>query len=74
MLAALVVSVVAEAARPETAAEEMAIPVFVTEVTCPCALVTKTGTLDAEPYVPAVPVLAMLKVYVGDSLSPVPAV
>jgi hypothetical protein len=72
MLAASVVSVVAEAASPETAAEEMAIPVFVTDVTCPCALVTKTGTLDAEPYVPAVPVLVMLN-WVPERVSPVPA-
>jgi hypothetical protein len=62
MFVASVVSVVAEAAKPETAAEEMAIPVGATPVTCPCALVVKTGTDDAEPYVPAVPVLAMLNV------------
>jgi hypothetical protein len=49
MLDALVVSVVAEAARPETAAAAIAIAVGVTLVTCPCALVAKTGTLDAEP-------------------------
>ena len=48
--------------QPETAPDAMAIPVFVTDVTWPCALVTKTGTDDAEPYVPAVPVLAMLNV------------
>jgi hypothetical protein len=59
---ALVVSVVAEAAKPETAPDAMAIPVFVTDVTWPCALVTNTGTLEAEPYVPAVPVLAILNV------------
>jgi len=46
---ASVVSVVADAARPDTAADVIAIAVFVTEVTCPCALVTKTGTLDADP-------------------------
>jgi hypothetical protein len=62
MFEASVVSVVAEAAKPETAAEEIAIPVFVTDVTWPCALVIKTGTDDAEPYVPAVPVLAILNV------------
>ena len=60
------VAVVAEFGR------EMA--VLVTPVTCPCALVVRTGTEDAEPYVPAVPTLAMLKVYSGDSLRPVPAV
>lgn len=49
ILAALVVSVVADAARPDTAAEVMAMPVFVTLVTCPCALVVSTGTLDADP-------------------------
>jgi hypothetical protein len=62
MFDASVVSVVADGAKPETAVEEMAIPVFVTDVTCPCALVAKTGTDDAEPYVPAVPVLAILNV------------
>jgi hypothetical protein len=50
----------------------MEIVVFVTLVTCPCALVTKTGTVDAEPYVPAVPVLVMLNC-VPLSVSPVPA-
>jgi hypothetical protein len=49
IFAAFVVSVVAEAAKPETAAEVIAIPVLVTLVTCPWALVTKTGTFDAEP-------------------------
>ena len=51
-----------------------AIGVFVTEVTCPWAFVVKTGICDAEPYVPAVPVLAILNVKLGDSFSPVPAV
>lgn len=72
MLDAFVVSVVAEAAKPETAAEEMAIAVLVTEVTCPCALVTNTGTEEAEPYVPAVPVFVMLN-WVPLSVRPVPA-
>jgi hypothetical protein len=49
MLDATVVFVVADAASPETAADVMAIPVFVTLDTCPCALVTNTGTVDAEP-------------------------
>ena len=74
ILLALVVSVVAEAAKPETAPDAMAIPVGVTLVTCPCALVVKTGTEAAPPYVPAVPVLAILNVKAGDSFSPVPAV
>ena len=47
---------------PETAAPEMEMAVGVTPVTWPCALVVITGTEDAEPYVPAVPMLAMLKV------------
>jgi hypothetical protein len=50
----------------------MEIVVFVTLVTCPCALVTKTGTVDAEPYVPAVPVLVMLN-WVPVRVNPVPA-
>jgi hypothetical protein len=74
MLFAFVVSVVADAAKPDTAADEIAILVGVTPVTWPCALVVKTGTEFAPPYVPAVPVLAILNVYDGDSLNPVPAV
>jgi hypothetical protein len=58
MFAAFVVSVVADAASPETAAEVMAMLVGVTPDTCPCALVVITGTVDAEPYVPAVPIFA----------------
>ena len=72
MLAALVVSVVADAARPETDAAEIAIAVGVTLVTCPLALVVMTGTDDAEPYVPAVPVGVMLNC-VPDRVKPVPA-
>jgi len=70
---ATVVSVVADAASPETAADVIAIPVFVTLVTCPCALVTKTGTLEDVPYVPAVPTLEILNVVDGLRFSPVPA-
>ena len=47
---------------PETAEPLMAMAVGVTPVTWPCAFVVITGTDDAEPYVPAVPMLAMLKV------------
>ena len=47
---------------PETAEPLMAIAVGVTPVTWPCALVVITGTDEAEPYVPAVPMLAMLNV------------
>jgi hypothetical protein len=44
MFEALVVSVVAEAAKPETAVDVIPMAVFVTAVTCPCALVVNTGT------------------------------
>ena len=40
--------------RPDTAVFAIAIAVFVTEVSCPCALTANTGTEDAEPYVDAV--------------------
>ena len=49
MLLALVVSVVAEAARPDTAPAAMAIAVSVAEVICPWALTATTGTELAEP-------------------------
>ena len=49
MLLALVVSVVAEVARPDTAPAAMAMAVLVAEVTCPWALIAITGTWDAEP-------------------------
>lgn len=49
MFAALVVSVVADAAKPDTAPAAIAIAVFVTEVSWPCAFTAKTGTWDAEP-------------------------
>ena len=72
MFAAFVVSVVAEAARPDTAAEVIEIAVLVTPVTCPWAFVVSTGTEEAEPYVPAVPVFVMLN-WVPLRVSPVPA-
>ena len=59
--------------KPETWAFEMAIDVLVTEVTCPLALVTNTGTDDADPYVPAVPTGVMLNT-VPVKVKPVPAV
>ena len=34
---------------PVTALPAIAMAVFVTPVTCPCALVVKTGTVDADP-------------------------
>lgn len=49
MLLALVVSVVAEAARPDTAAAAMAMAVLVAVVTWPWALIAMTGTELAEP-------------------------
>jgi hypothetical protein len=49
IFAALVVSVVAEAARPDTAADVIAIAVGVTPDTCPLAFVVMTGTEEAEP-------------------------
>jgi hypothetical protein len=74
MFAALVVSVVAEAASPETAPDAMAIVVFVALVICPCALTAMTGTIDAEPYVlAATPVVEMLNVVAGLRFRPVPA-
>ena len=51
----------------------MAMLVFVTLVTCPLALVVSTGTWEAEPYVPAVPVGVILN-SVPESVKPVPAV
>jgi hypothetical protein len=53
MLLALVVSVVADVANPETAPEEIAIDVAVTEVTLPKESTDIAGTADADPYVPA---------------------
>ena len=73
MFVALVVSVVAEAANPDTAPEAIAIEVLTTEVSWPCAFTVKTGTCEAEPYVAAVTlVLAMLNV-VPTKVRPVPA-
>ena len=46
--------------------------VSVDDVTWPLALVTNTGTLDAEPLVPAVPTGVMLKT-VPARVRPVPA-
>jgi hypothetical protein len=40
--------------KPETAVLAIAIAVFVTDVSWPCAFTAKTGTLDADPYVDAV--------------------
>lgn len=37
-------------------------------------MVTKTGTIEAEPYVPAVPTLVILNVVAGERFKPVPAV
>ena len=49
MLLALVVSVVAEAARPDTAPAAMAMAVLVAVVTWPWALIAMTGTELAVP-------------------------
>jgi len=51
ILLALVVSVVAELASPETALDEMAMFVFVTFVTRPMLSTVNTGDMEAEPYV-----------------------
>ena len=58
---------------PDTADPLIAMLVLVTLVTCPLAFVVNTGTEDAEPYVPAVPVGVILN-SVPDSVRPVPAV
>ena len=52
MLVALVVSVVAEVAKPDTALEVIAIAVFEIAVIRPLAFTVTTETLDALPYVP----------------------
>lgn len=63
ILDASVVSVVAEAASPDTAPDAMAMAVLATDVSWPCAFTAKTGTCEADPYAPAAtPVLAMLNV------------
>ena len=49
ILDALVVSVVADVAKPETAPEEMAIATLAALVILPVASTTKVGTLDAVP-------------------------
>ena len=54
MLVALVVSVVAEVANPETAPEEIAILVAVTDVTNPFPLTVIAGTALALPNDPVV--------------------
>lgn len=74
MLAALVVSVVADVAKPETAAAAMAIAVLDADVIWPWALIAKVGTLAAIPYEAAVtPVFVMLNVVDGERVNPVPA-
>ena len=52
ILVALVVSVVAEVAKPDTAPEAIAIAVFDTAVIRPLAFTITTGTVAAPPYVP----------------------
>jgi hypothetical protein len=49
MLVAFVVSVVADAAKPETCPAAMAMVVFVALVIWPCALTAMTGTVAAAP-------------------------
>ena len=49
ILLAFVVSVVAEAAKPETAPEAMAMAVLDAAVSCPCALTVNVATDEAEP-------------------------
>ena len=51
---AFVVSVVADVARPDTAPDEIAIAVLVTDVILPVASTTNTGTEAAAPWVAAV--------------------
>jgi hypothetical protein len=74
MLLALVVSVVAEGARPDTWPEVMAIGAAAAVVICPWALIPRVKAEDVEPYDPAVtPVLEMLNVVDGLRFRPVPA-
>jgi hypothetical protein len=49
MLAAFVVSVVADAAKPETAATAIAIGVLTADVIWPWALIASVGTCAAIP-------------------------
>ena len=49
MLLALVVSVVAEAAKPLTAELAIAISTLLAAVICPCALTVNEATLSASP-------------------------
>jgi hypothetical protein len=74
ILEAFVVSVVAEAARPDTAAEVIAMLVFVTPVACPCAFTAITGTCEAEPYVAAVTAVLLMLNAAPVRVRPVPAV
>lgn len=74
MLAALVVSVVADVAKPETAVDAIAMAVLDADVIWPWALTAMVGTLAARPYEAAVTaVLAMLNVVDGERFKPVPA-
>ena len=74
MFDALVVSVVADAAKPETALDAIEIAVLLALVIWPWALTAMVGTLAARPYEPAVTaVLVMLNVVDGERVNPVPA-
>jgi hypothetical protein len=53
MFVALVVSVVADVARPDTAPDAIAIATLDADVICPVALTVYTGTVAAPPYVAA---------------------
>ena len=57
ILVAFVASMVADATKPDTADEAMAMAVLEAAVSCPCALTVNVGTDDAEPYEEAVTVV-----------------
>jgi hypothetical protein len=74
MLLAFVVSVVADAARPDTALEAIAIVVLPAAVNWPWLLTVNVATLDALPYDAAVTVVSLTLSVFPDFESPEPAV
>lgn len=78
ILVAFVASMVADATKPDTADEAMAMAVLEAAVSCPCALTVNVGTDDAEPYEEAVTVVFARAIVPADVIvppdRPVPAV